>query len=73
MLGDTPSRAPCASVNILEVLKIDLNDVMGGYEDDEFYAADSKCMKTEEISDEMMERRIENLFPLFHLEEWKLL
>ena len=33
MLGDTLSRAPHASVNILEVLKFDPQDVLGHYSD----------------------------------------
>ncbi len=37
VLGDTLSRAPHASVNDLEILKVDLEDVIGGYEDDKFY------------------------------------
>ncbi len=61
MLDDTLSRAPQASVSIIEVLKIDLDDVTSSYEDDKFYGAVLKCMKGVEISDEMMRRKIENL------------
>ncbi len=68
VLGDTLSRAPHASVNILGVLKIDLDDFTSGYENDKFYGTVFKCMKGEEISDGMMKRKIENLLHLFHLE-----
>ncbi len=36
MLGDSLFGAPHASVNIPEVRKIDLHDVNGSYEDDNF-------------------------------------
>ena len=36
VLGDTLSRAPHASVNNIEILKFDLEDVVGDYEDDKF-------------------------------------
>ncbi len=73
VLGDTLSRAPHASVNVLEVLNIDIDDIIGGYEDDKFYGAILKGLKGEEISDEMLKRKVEKLLPLFHLDGNKLL
>ncbi len=72
MLVDTLSRAPLASVDILEVLKIGLDDVTSGYEYEKFCGAVFKCMKGEEISDSVVKRKIEKLLPLFHLEEGEL-
>ena len=39
MLGDTLSRALHASVNVLEVLKMDLEEILSGDDDDKFYGA----------------------------------
>ena len=47
-LGDTLSRAPHASVNVLELLKMDLDEIMSGYEDDKFYGAVLKRIKGED-------------------------
>ncbi len=38
-LGDTYSRAPHASVNVLEVLKVDYENLTNGYSEDKFYGA----------------------------------
>lgn len=73
VLGDTLSRAPHASMNALEVLNVDLEDVIDGYEDDKFYGSVLKLLKGEEISDEIMRRKILKIKPLFHLNERKLL
>ncbi len=73
VLSDMFSRAPHATVHILEVLKIDLGDVTNGHGDDKFYSAVLNCMKGRKISDETMRRKIEKLLHLFHLEEGELL
>ncbi len=70
VLEDTLSRAPHATVNLLEVLKIDLEDVIGGYKNDKFYGAIMKAIDGEEIFDEVLKRKIKKLLPLFH-RDWK--
>ena len=73
VLGDTLSRAPHAIMNVLEVLKIDLNEITDGYESDKFYGAVLERMKGNEIPDEVMKRKIDKLLPLFHLDGRKLI
>ncbi len=53
LLGDMLSRAPHVSVNIPEVLKINIDDVIGGYENDKLYGAVLNCIREEDISEEI--------------------
>ena len=55
-------------MNVLKVLNIDLDDIFGWYEDDKFYGAILIVSKEEEISDEMLKRKVEKLLALFHLD-----
>lgn len=55
------------------VLDIDLEDVTDGHEGDTFYGAVLKGMKGLEISDKMLERKIEKPLLFFSLHNNKLL
>ncbi len=39
VIGDTLLRAPHASVNVLEVFEVDLDEILTGHEEDKFYGA----------------------------------
>ena len=68
-LGDTLPRAPHASINMMKVLKINLEDVINGYEDDRFYGALLKGLKGEGISDDIMRKKVEKLLAFSILTE----
>ncbi len=69
VLGDTLSRAPHASVNVLEVLKMDLDEFFSCYEDDKYYGAVLLRIKGEDVRDEIVRRKIDKLLP-FLLRGW---
>ena len=73
VLGDALSRAPHASVNVMEVLKIDLEDITNGYEDDKFYGPIWRALNGEEIASGTLQKKVENLLPSFHCDGAKLL
>ncbi len=45
VLGDTLSRAPHASMNILEILKMDLDEILSGSNDDKILLRCTKAYK----------------------------
>ena len=52
VLGDTLSRAPHAFVNAVDIMKIQTEDVLGNYEDDQFYGPLLKVMNGVKLTDE---------------------
>ncbi len=72
MLCDTLSRAPHASVNVLEVLKMDFDEMLSAYEDAKFYGAVLKRIKGEDVLDEMVRKKIDKYLPFFLYEDGKL-
>ena len=73
VLGDTFLRAPHASVNVLQVINIDLDDKTYVYEDDNFYEPELKMMRGAEISNEMLRKIIKKLLPLCNLDDKRIL
>ncbi len=71
MLGDTLSKARHASMNVLEVLKLDLDEFLSAYEEDKFYGAAIKRTKGKYVPDKMVIRKIDKLFIFFHNEDGK--
>lgn len=66
MLADTVSRTPHMSVNDVDVLKVDLEGVIDGYEDDNFFGPWTRVMNGEELKDKIKEKKLQKLAPLFH-------
>ncbi len=72
MLGNKLSRAH-ASVNILEVLKLDIDEIVNHYEEKKFYGPVLEPMKGEEVPDEIMKRKIVKLLTFFPLVDGKIM
>ena len=77
VLGDRLSRAPHAEnvmvVNDVEVPKISFDDVIDGYEDDQFFGPILKAMNGEWPSSDKERFKMEKLIPLFNIEGKRLL
>ena len=78
VLGDTLSRAPHAEeanlvVNDVEVPYIDFENVISGYEDDQFFGPIVKALKDKWPKEQKQRLKIEKLIPLFKFEGKKLL
>ncbi len=56
-------------MNVLEVLKMYLDEVLNGYEDYKFCEAVLKRIKRENVPDEMVRKKIDKFLPLFHFED----
>jgi len=78
VLGDTLSRAPHADdsdvvVNDVEVPYIQFDNVISGYEEDQFFGPIMKALDNEWPKDQKQKLKIEKLLPLFKREGKKLL
>ena len=78
VLGDTLSRAPHAdyddvNVNDVEVPFIEFEDVISGYEDDQFFNPIVKALREEWPDDEKQRSKLEKLLPLFKYDKKRLL
>ena len=71
MLGDILSRAPLASLHVLEVLKMDLDEILRSYEDNKFYRDVLKRINGKYVPEEMVRNKIDKFLPLFHYEDDK--
>lgn len=72
VLGDTLSRAPHALVNAVDIMKIKTEDVLGSYEDDQFYGPLLKVMNGVKLPNEFQQKKFEKLTPFFQLKGSKI-
>ena len=73
VLGDTLSRAPHASFNSFEVPYIDVDQVIGSYDDDRFFGPLIRAKQGENIEDGLLRKRLIRLLPLYYLDGKRLL
>lgn len=77
VLGDTLSRAPHArsdpDVNAIDVPFINFKDVIGSYDEDQFFKPIVRALNGEWPETPKEKKRIEELLPMFKLEDDKLL
>ena len=78
VLGDTLSRAPLAKidddtlVNDVEVPYIQFEDLINGYEDDQFFGPIVKALNDEWPDDPKQRMKLEKMLPLFEFKDKKL-
>lgn len=77
VLGDTLSRAPHVTntrvVNDIEVLFIQFEDVIGSYEEDQFFGPILRAMKDDWPSDQKKRVKLEKFIPLFQFDVKRVL
>ncbi len=73
VLGDTLSRAPQTAFNAVEIPFIELDSVIGRYENDQFFGPIIQAMNRKEIEDLVKKKQVTNLMPLFERDGKRIL
>ena len=73
VLGDTLSRAPHASMNSVEILSANVEEITDNYENDQVFGPLLKVMKGERLKDIVQQKKFEKMAQYFHLDGKKLL
>ncbi len=63
--GDALSRAPHIAFNAVEIPFIELDSVIGSYENDQFFGPIVQAINGKEIEDPVKTNQVANLMPLF--------